>query len=126
MEWVNAFVGIPYLYGGNTRAGADCWGLVRIVLDEHFNKILPEIPHDDSCPCKLQEIVNTEKVRYTKIEMPEPGDIVLVKIIGLLSHVGVYVGGGMMLHTLREHDSVVTYVAEGKWSKRIAGYYRAS
>lgn len=32
--WVQNYLLVPYLDGGRTHAGADCWGLVRLVLAE--------------------------------------------------------------------------------------------
>ena len=32
MHWAAKYVGVPYTIGGDELSGADCWGLVRLVL----------------------------------------------------------------------------------------------
>ena len=32
----NDFIGIPWIVGGSSHAGADCWGLVKMVYAEKF------------------------------------------------------------------------------------------
>ena len=34
--WVADYVGLPWEPYGRTRAGVDCWGLVRLVYEERL------------------------------------------------------------------------------------------
>ena len=42
MQWVNDWVGIPYLPGGRSRAGIDCYGIVAGVYLEVLGIALPD------------------------------------------------------------------------------------
>jgi len=50
------------------------------------------------------------------------GDIVLLRIWGVESHIGVLIEGGKILHSLKGHGCVVDRVH--KWSGMIVGFYR--
>ena len=35
-DWVSAYVGLPFKEGGRHRDGLDCYGLLRLVINERF------------------------------------------------------------------------------------------
>lgn len=43
MHWAAEYIGIPYMQGCDTRQGADCWGLVRLVLREVAHMDMPMV-----------------------------------------------------------------------------------
>lgn len=43
MHWAAKYVGIPYKIGGDALSGADCWGLVRLVLRVERSVEMPEL-----------------------------------------------------------------------------------
>jgi cell wall-associated NlpC family hydrolase len=124
--WVNNYIGIPYLFGGDTLDGADCWGLVRIILRNEYKKELPDYYHDDPLQHRVAQLVKSSLATapVDKTENPEPGDIVLLKIIGFPCHIGIVAGNGFMVHTLHGHDSALESYTGSKWSKRMEGFYR--
>jgi cell wall-associated NlpC family hydrolase len=50
------------------------------------------------------------------------GDIILIKIFGVDSHIGVYLGEDRMLHTTLHSGCVIERVL--RWKHLISGYYR--
>jgi cell wall-associated NlpC family hydrolase len=127
--WTNDYIGIPYLFGGDDRNGIDCWGLVRLVLSERYDKHLPEYFHDsiDSVPGLIRDF--TPKTNVYKVDSPSTGDLVLFLIHGKPMHIGIVVGNPgerNMLHTLIGHDSALDQWDCSRWIKRVEGFYRAA
>ncbi|MBL8967961.1 MAG: C40 family peptidase [Spirochaetaceae bacterium] len=126
LPWVEAYVGIPYLFGGSTREGCDCWGLARMILRERFGKELPEFAHDSVDRRALAALVDASLplVNAVLIDAPEAGDIALLRLLGEPCHVGLCVGDGYMIHSLRAHDSALERFASPRWASRLEGFYR--
>ena len=113
---IKSLVGVPYdLY--------DCWGIVKMFYELHGIE-LPEYyetpPNDSSISAQY---ISEAKSDYQKVEgLPEYGDIVLIKVLGLVSHCGVYVGNGLLLHTRDKINCTLESLKRHK--PRIAGIYR--
>lgn len=76
------YVGVPYVYGGADPSGFDCSGFVQYVYAQ-FGVYLP---HSSSAQGNLPQISPDAAV---------PGDII---VFDGGSHVGIYLGGDMMIH----------------------------
>ena len=84
------FQGIPYVYGGTDPAtGFDCSGFTQYVF-AHFGISLPRT-------------ADAQRSVGVPVTDPAPGDL-LVTSDG--SHVGIYVGGGRMIHAPRPGRTV--------------------
>ncbi len=121
------YVGIPFKDAGRERDGCDCWGLVRLVLQERFGKTLPAFDdyekstRDES---ERQVAMGLKALNLQRVETPQEGDIALMRIRGALSHVGLYLGGGEILHTMRGTYSVIESASSYRLCTKIEGYYR--
>jgi len=83
-----ACFGIMYVYGGTTPAGFDCSGFVRYVFN-NCGITLKRVSRD-------QYAYNGESVAKSELQ---PGDLVFFGSGGYVSHVGIYAGGGQMIHS---------------------------
>lgn len=125
--WVADYIGIPFLPHGRTREGCDCYGLVRLVLAEQFGKNLPAFAAGYDLGDRVVEARLIDQglplVGATKVDLPDPGDIVLMAFVGIASHVGIYLGDGQVLHVAEGRDSILQAVSSPFLRSRIRGYY---
>ncbi len=126
--WVMEYLDIPFVSGGRDRRGCDCYGLVRLVLAEHFGKELPPL----DCYQDALHAAQTEAVvdRYqpllagTRVEHPAPGDVAVMRLRGHHCHVGICIAPGVVLHTDRPTGTVAERLCSARLRGRIEGYYR--
>lgn len=127
MDWVSKYIGIPYLSKGRSTSGFDCYGLVREVYIAQLGITLPDFLDDYEDADEQIEAANALKrgmVEFAEVNEPEPMDLIVLRIMGEPWHVGLYLGTGKMLHTMRGHASVIEKINHIKWRNRIEGFYR--
>jgi len=55
------------------------------------------------------------------VTKPDVHALMVIRIKNIESHVGVYLGEGLFLHTTKTTGSVIDRIS--RWSKMIEGYY---
>ncbi|MHB0979752.1 MAG: C40 family peptidase [Thermoleophilia bacterium] len=78
------YVGVPYVWGGESPSGFDCSGLVKY----SFAQVGVSLPHSSRALYGVGEAVARSDL--------QPGDLVFFG--SPIHHVGIYVGGGNMVH----------------------------
>lgn len=92
LETALSFLGTPYLWGGRTDTGVDCSGFIQAVLIQH-GIIFPRDSIDQSQAVPLHATGTLEKGDVI------PGDIIYFNPKSdQISHVGFYLGDGLLLH----------------------------
>lgn len=124
-DWCRRFLKIPYLDRGRTRAGVDCYGLVMLVNREQFGREVPDYVYASS---KDQVAVARTIERFLprdwrKVETPEPGDLVMLKILGRPWHCGIFVAPGLMLHSIGDAVSGIEHLDSVRCERRIVGFF---
>ena len=127
--WAKEYVGIPFASGGRDRAGADCYGLVRLVRTEQFGGSLPLLSGDYADADNFAETetlmrANRPLLAGRQVEVPETGDVCVLRFHGLPVHLGICAGDGWMLHTLKGTGSVLQRIHDPRLAGRIEGWYR--
>lgn len=106
------YIGTPYLWGGTTPKGFDCSGLIHYLYHQEGVNI----------PRNSREQFS----RLQATSEPQPGDLVFFRKKGVINHVGLYLGGGRMLHAPQTGMRVrVENIKRGKWPGRYAGARKA-
>ncbi len=109
VEEAAGWIGTPYLYGGTTRAGADCSGLVMEVYREVCGVKLPRSSAAQSRWCAP---VEPEKM--------QPGDLVFFSADSeQVSHVGMFIGDGRMIHASSSRGVMVSALDNPYWLSRF-------
>jgi cell wall-associated NlpC family hydrolase len=126
---VNQYIGMPFKDKGRTRKGADCWGLVRIVYAIEYGIDLPSYNEDYPSSTEAEEIgklINCEKGKWYEIPAgkEKAGDIIIMRLSGHPTHVGVIAWPGYMLHTLKGVNTVLEHYTGILWRNRVVGIFR--
>jgi hypothetical protein len=112
-------VGTPY----NDK---NCWDIVlefyRITYSLELKRYYDELPVSRN---DAKSLIFTNLGDFSKVEDKDKsfGDIILLKLYGVESHVGVYLGDDLLLHTTFQSGCVVDRLL--RWRHLIVGFYRA-
>jgi cell wall-associated NlpC family hydrolase len=106
--------------------GCDCWGLVRLVSREQYQRELPRLVYDDADDMRASAALvdgMRPDAAWRKLDAPVPGAILLLRIAGLAVHCGLVLSDHLMLHTLRGHHAALDRYTGQRWGSRIDGAY---
>lgn len=114
MDFSHDLLGVPYVYGGQSPWGFDCSGFVSYVYENHGFSI--HRCADD----QMQDGMIMAR------EDLQPGDLVFFSVYGswLASHVGIYIGGGQMIHASSSRGIRIDSIDRGYWSNYYVGARR--
>lgn len=106
VEYAKQFLGVPYVYGGNSPSGFDCSGFTKYVMN-HFGISIPRVADDQS-----------RAGTYVSRDALMPGDVICFNNgrYNGVNHVGIYVGDGQFIHAPQPGYSI-------KFDTIQSGYY---
>ena len=111
---IDSFLGTPYEYGGESKSGMDCSGLVRQVYRRYAGF---DLPHDTKKLYKLVKHVDRDDLVY--------GDLVFFSDGWFsVSHVGIFLGDGKFVHASETWGVTESSLDEDHYRKRYRGARR--
>jgi cell wall-associated NlpC family hydrolase len=102
-------VGTPYVWGGGGPGGFDCSGLTSWV----YGKLGVSLPHNAAAQFGAGRAIGRSKLRR--------GDLLFFHGLG---HVGLYLGGGRMVHAPQSGRSVEVVRLADHYAERLLGARR--
>lgn len=126
--WQNKYIGIPYKDYGRDSTGIDCWGLACLVYREQFNIDLPSFSepgiYDADDRTNIAEIIAQNTEGWSEVAVPEAGDLVLFRIMGQPSHIGIAVSATHFIHAIEGHACAIESFDSISWKHRRVGFYK--
>lgn len=111
----HSLIGLPY-------ECFDCYDVVKMFYHKVFSISLPLFVYKDSLnPEKMNDVIMTNRKDFKKVNEPQFGDIILLKINSLPAHLGVYLDKENFLHTTEVTGSIIDKLS--MWKGRIEGFY---
>lgn len=108
---IASWLGTPYRWGGQTKDGTDCSGLVMAVYQNVTGIKLPRVSREQS-----------RYVAPLHDKTLEPGDLLFFapdSDLTEVTHVGMYVGKGRMIHSSASRGVMVSDVGQSYWQTRL-------
>jgi peptidoglycan DL-endopeptidase CwlO len=103
------YIGVPYRWGGASPSGFDCSGFVMYV----YAQVGVSMPHYTGAQYSMGVPVSRSDL--------QPGDLVFFNGLG---HVGIYIGGGQMIHAPHTGDFVKVSAMTGWYASTYVGARR--
>lgn len=113
MTETKRWLGTPYKYGGESKRGVDCSGLVMSIYKNALDIKLPRNSAQQSRFCSPLD----------KNQLL-PGDLLFFATSGKskgVSHVGIYVGDGKMVHSSGSSGVIVSNIFDDYYVRTFAG-----
>lgn len=108
---VKSYIGIPYRWGGTTRAGFDCSGFVGAVFRD-LHSI--ELPRTSRAMSKLGKRVRKDNLRTADLIFFRGG------VFRRINHVGIYMGDGRFVHSSTKKGVTYSSVDNVYFKKNFA------
>ncbi|MEJ2191825.1 MAG: NlpC/P60 family protein [Nitrospirota bacterium] len=106
LEQYREWKGVPYRYGGLSKAGVDCSGFIYITLRKVFGL---------SAPRTTRELLRYgQPVQRAQLAA---GDLVFFRTRHKVRHVGIYLGDGAFIHASTSSGVMLSRLDEPYWNR---------
>lgn len=96
------YIGTPY-----SKGHLDCWGIIVKYYKDELGKDIESFKHCKETGANLSYWINEEikQGAWEKVECQADTDVILCVKNGINEHVAIYVGNGLILHSMRGYGS---------------------
>lgn len=109
---VDSWLGVPYVYGGKSKQGTDCSGMIQTMYKQRYGLSLERSASDMQ---KDVDFINVDKANF--------GDILFFKInFKTVGHVAFYLGQKRFIHATTSRGVIISSLDEEYYEKR---FYKA-
>lgn len=112
----SSLVGIPY-------EEKNCWDLARdfykLVFNVELKHYFEEVPSNKK---DIQSLIFSNCGDFSKVDIPEFGDLIIFSIHGIESHIGIYIDSSLFFHSSKTTGSV--HDRMDRWKNLVVGFYR--
>ena len=127
---IRDLLAIPYVPGGRSIEGADCWGMVQICYSKLMGVEIPSYddvyngPSDRISAAGFIMDELDDQQHFEQVTTPDRGCCALLSVAGNPIHVGFMLDNRQMIHTRSGVGPSVDDVTTIKWMGRILGFYK--
>ena len=116
-------VGTPFVDGGRSKEGIDCWGLAKEMFSRQGIKV-NDYNISAMNSIKVSRELKGNEPYWEKLSAAQKGCLVLLRLDcqGWANHVGVCIDENRFIHAYRRTGVVIDRLS--KWKSRIVGYYK--
>lgn len=124
--WTNQYIGIPYKANGRDRSGLDCWGLARLIYQEEYRINLPSFSteYTENDADRMAEIIAQYREGWRQVDKASEGDMVLFRMMGAESHIGVAIDEHSFIHVREGADTCIEKFDSPRWKHRVVGFFK--
>ncbi len=112
LQEASGWLGTKYEYGGHSRGGTDCSGMVMEVFKSSAGIALPRNSRE-----QMEACLSIDRKHL------KPGDLVFFANnlrTGRIGHVGLYVGEGKIIHATSSRGVIISSLDEDYWHNHYA------
>lgn len=126
MHWSSEFIGIPWLVGGRTLKGVDCYGLAWLAMRARGIEAPSYAGEycDDREKREIEALIHDRASAWLEIPIGEEQelDLLVFRSGGYDSHVALYIGGELMLNIRAGGSSALERYRGGKRLVQVLRY----
>ncbi len=106
---IDNWYGTEYKFGGNSKNGIDCSGLVKKIYQDVYKIALSGSSSDIFKTCK--------SIKFNDLK---EGDLVFFKRKKRISHVGIYLTNNKFVHSSTSYGVIISDLRDGYWQKSLS------
>lgn len=130
-NWAAKYIGLPFVDGGRSFKGADCWGLVRLIYAEELKIDLPS--YGEIAAANLIGVVREitagkdgEEWAEVSAKQIQPFDVCVMRFNGKrrVGHVGIVVNTKTIIHVEAGINAAIVPLSHMSIRERIECFRR--